>query len=491
MRGWIVVAALALAVAGCVSPPEATEAAATDQAMATEPVRVFFHTGNATAPNATELAEPAPAVAAEEPALPLPPIPNVLARTLEWDGAEPTLGVTSNGNIFLVAMANVLRSTDGGETWEVVSTPASSPTTLDPYLYVDPDTDRVYSDQLYLGCSYLSWSDDYGATWLTNPAACGIPVNDHQKMVSAVNRGLVPTTPLYSKVLLYAYNAIAAGSRVSISYDGGFTWPVNAESVSAAEATCNGGLHGNIVASADGMLYIPKRHCDGFILAKSADSGITWTTTPVGADAGGSECRKNADLAVDRTGGLYGAWPGKDNRLYLSTSTDEGSTWRERSVVASPPEVNMTTMPAVVAGDAGRIAMVYYGTADGARGPDEVADTAVWHVYVTYSLDALAETPTFVTYRATDDPVQIGAISTNSDCSAPDGSRNLLDFLDAQLAPDGRLVIAYTDGCIDECVESPTMQTSRAGKAGFGILQSGASLYADVGLIEAPLEVAA
>lgn len=460
---------LLLLVAGCVQEPVAPAAAQLPDVPAVAPLVAAHAAGGAE--------------------VPLPDVvPEFLAQTLDWPGAEPTLGVTSTGHVFYVAYEKVLRSADGGRTWEVVSTPVSSPTTLDPYLYVDPDTDRVYSDQLYLGCSYLSYSDDLGESWTTNPAACGLPVNDHQKIASGANRGAVPTTPLYPKVLYYAYNAIAGGSRVSMSYDGGLTWPVNAQVVSPAEAACNGGLHGNIVAAPDGTMYVPKRHCEGFILAKSTDSGLTWSTKPVGADAGGSECRKNADLAVDSAGHVYGVWPGKDNHMYLSTSQDAGETWLDKSLDASPVHVNMTTMPAVVAGDPGRIAIVYYGTADGARGPDEVAEDAQWHLYVTYSLDALSESPTFVTVQVTGDPVQVGPISTNSACEAPPGSRNLLDFLDAQLDAEGRLLVAYADGCIDACVDAPKMSKSRADQAAFAILTRGPSLLATVDLLDAPAE---
>ncbi|HWH08440.1 MAG TPA: sialidase family protein [Candidatus Thermoplasmatota archaeon] len=458
--------ALLLVLAGCVSPTASLDAAEAAGAGTALP-RVLAHDG------ATGALLPTPRDA-----------PEVLARTLDHPGAEPTLGVTSTGTMFVVAYEKVLRSRDAGATWEVVSTPLSSPTTLDPYLYVDPDTDRVYSDQLYLGCSWLSWSDDEGASWTTNPVACGLPVNDHQKLASGKPRGLLPQVG-YPKTLYYAYNAInpASPARVSISYDGGLTWPVNRETVGAAADACAGGLHGNLVADAEGNLYLPKRHCDGFILSRSTDGGMTWTTQPVGADAGGSPCLKNADLAVDRTGGAYGAWPGKDNRMYLSTSADKGETWRARSLAASPPGLGTTTMPALVAGDAGRIALVYYGTEATGKGPDEVPDDAVWHVYVTTSQDALAASPTFVTVRATDDPVQVGPISTNSACDAPQGSRNLLDFIDAQLDAEGRLVFAYADGCLEACAASPSMAKSRSDHVAVGLLQRGPSLFADAGLL--------
>lgn len=504
MRGLVWAAPLLLLVAGCFTPEEAaTVEPAADEARVSNETRVFFHTASASDANGSSMpatTQAPPLDNASAPTdLPLPDVPAILAQTLPFGSAEPTLGITSNGYIFATTMmghdlagqeapgAAIVRSTDGGATWEVVSTVLSSPTTLDPYLHVDPTTDRVFADQLYLGCSWLSVSDDYGATWITNPVACGIPVNDHQKITTGTNRGPVPSVA-YPRVTYYAYNAIAAGSRVSISYDGGVTWPVNSETVPAAMATCNGGLHGNIEAAPDGTVYVPKRHCEGFILAKSTDSGLTWTQTMVGADAGGSECRKNPDLGIDADGNLYGAWPGKDNRLYLQRSTDAGETWLEKSLVASPPEVNMTTMPAVVAGSPGRFAIVYYGTSDGARGPDEVNESAEWHVYVTSTVNGLDAEPTFVTVRATEDPVQIGPVSTNSACASPPGSRNLLDFLDAQMDQAGRLYFSYTDGCVDACVEEPEMEKSRSARLGIGILQTGPSLLADVGILEALTE---
>lgn len=466
MRVLLLLAPLALLAAGCVAPDVSPASVAEPTVGAGALLRVAHAPGGAPVP--------LPSVVAD-----------IVSQTLDWSGPEPTMGITSDGYLFVVAMENVLRSADGGATWEVVSTLASSPTTLDPYLYVDPATDRVYSDQLYLGCSYLSWSDDRGATWLTNPAACGIPVNDHQKIVAGKPAGPVPQTPIYPSALYYAYNAIE-GARVAVSHDGGVTWPASGTSLPPQSGACNGGLHGDIISDAEGALYIPKRDCDGFLLLKSTDGALTWTQTPVGADAGGSACRKNADLALDDAGNLYGVWPGKDNHLYLSTSQDKGDTWLPTSLDASPPEVNMTTMPVVVAGSPGRIAMAYYGTSDGARGPDEVNESAVWHLYVTYSTDALVDTPTFVTVQATSDPVQIGPISTNSDCASPPGSRNLLDFIDAELDAQGRLFVVHADGCIDACVTSLKMEDSRSANVAFVSLRTGPSLLADVGELLSP-----
>ena len=61
-------------------------------------------------------------------------------------GKEPSIGITSTGCIFFIAMEKVMRSCDYGEAWEETQDPVQcSPTTSDPYGWVDPITDRTVS----------------------------------------------------------------------------------------------------------------------------------------------------------------------------------------------------------------------------------------------------------------------------------------------------------------------------------------------------------
>src|SRR5687768_11584740 len=60
-----------------------------------------------------------------------------------YDAVEPTLGMAKNGDVFYTAAGNrneVLRSKDGGKTWNVVSPKLGDQNvhaiTLDPYIYV-------------------------------------------------------------------------------------------------------------------------------------------------------------------------------------------------------------------------------------------------------------------------------------------------------------------------------------------------------------------
>ena len=86
------------------------------------------------------------------------------ASSVGEDAAEPSIGITSTGCVFFIAFEKVMRSCDYGETWEAKQDPvACSPTTSDPYGWVDPITDRVFGVQMIgLETSWICWSDDDG-----------------------------------------------------------------------------------------------------------------------------------------------------------------------------------------------------------------------------------------------------------------------------------------------------------------------------------------
>src|ERR1041385_3087958 len=153
-------------------------------------------------------------------------------------GGEPNIGVTSQGNAFVTGFEQTYRSTDHGKSWAIVfdqtqqlgPVPSNAKdsvlSTSDPMLWVDPFTDRVYTDHmLSLACSNLSWSDDEGATWTFRPVDCGILVNDHQKLATAPWHGPAPqpTSLVHNSVLYYCYNKLVA-TDCAVSLDGGLTY---------------------------------------------------------------------------------------------------------------------------------------------------------------------------------------------------------------------------------------------------------------------------
>ena len=107
-------------------------------------------------------------------------------------------------------------------------------------------------------------------------------------------------------------------------------------------------------------------------------------------------------------------------------------------------------------------------------------NNATYHLYITYSLNALDENPIFHTQRVTDDPVQVGSICLNSgDCRDIGGSnRNLLDFNDLHIDREGRVYVAFADGCTGSCAtgNNSTASDSRDGRGSVYYLANGPSL---------------
>ena len=68
-------------------------------------------------------------------------------RTGVTGSGEPNLGIAKDGTLYATALSKTVRSTDKGRTFTTI-TPPGHVTTLDPFLYVDPVTSRVYKSDL-------------------------------------------------------------------------------------------------------------------------------------------------------------------------------------------------------------------------------------------------------------------------------------------------------------------------------------------------------
>ena len=423
-------------------------------------------------------------------------------------GKEPSIGVTSSGCMFFIAMEKPMRSCDYGATWENTADITQAPFTSDPYGWVDPVTDRIFNIHMMgLATTWIGWSDNDGESWLGNTYDSGpIPLNDHIKLGSGpwVDAGYgIPgqLSPFYSEAVYFCYNKLA-GIFCYTSYDGGATFPTGGQIYGLA--TSEGGLHGAITTAPDGTVYVtPRVATPAVILSK--DNGLTWDTREMGQDASTPNPRKNSEVATDSESNAYHIWTGADQGIYMARSTDSGDTWDSQSIRISPAEVISTTFPQTDAGDPGRIAITYLGSENGSllnttdidgnnwNGNGHYAPNGVhYHLYVTYSLNALDENPIFHTRRVTDDPVQVGAMCLNSgDCRSDQGgsNRNLLDFNDLHIDLEGRVYIAFADGCIDACASSPDPQPadSRTGRGSVYFMANGPSLFLDVGEMVSPV----
>ncbi|MHB8512746.1 MAG: hypothetical protein ACYDCC_11260 [Actinomycetota bacterium] len=183
-------------------------------------------------------------------------------------------------------------------------------------------------------------------------------------------------------------------------------------------------------------------------------------------------------LTIDRAGNVYVAWVGYISSIdphydvYLSVSTDGGDTWNGDSTGAGAPirvnrEAGMEVMPAVVAGDSGRIALAWVGTSfdsqpylatdtcpmntppelSCAGKPKPQAPDSAWYTYVAQSTDATSSHPHFNIVRVSDKIIHYGDYCTLGiycDGSST-GNRSLLDAITIFLDAGGYVQVAWTD----------------------------------------------
>ncbi|HVL87579.1 MAG TPA: sialidase family protein [Candidatus Thermoplasmatota archaeon] len=398
-------------------------------------------------------------------------------------GAEPTMGITKSGAIFMATFETVIRSTDGGQTWEVAydfavpGAPVDPFFNADPMMWVDPITDRVYNAPMYplLLCSSIVWSENDGQSWTHRPLACpAIQPFDRQTLASGPPGPRAPPQAglAHPTVLYLCYNQLASTSCL-MSYDGGLTWPVNVPVWDRATAppgsgSC-AGQPGHTAVAPDGTVVVPKSwFCAGLFLSVSYDSGLTWEVR-AGPQVGGDTLSPEVAFAPDGT--LYALWQGKDHLTYLARSPDVGKTW-DGPWIVSPPDVRSTVFAALAAGDDGRVAMAFLGTRDTDEYPSRAPDETRWHLFFVTTEDGTAQSPTFTAYQATpeDDPVQIGCVWIGG---GGNPCRNMLDFIDGAVGADGTFYVSYTEGCTEGCagVRDAGPTDSRDRQAALGILR--------------------
>jgi hypothetical protein len=397
-----------------------------------------------------------------------------LAFTQSYVGrqaAEPTIGVDQRGRVYFPAStfdalpsqspANnahtiLLSSGDQGRSWRSVQPTVAGqdghPASLDPYVYVDPKTGRIFDIDLALAGSELSYSDDSGETYTTVPLTSTTGANDHQTLFAgpppAGNPTLIPTDPKFKRIVYYCVNSVAVvGCAHSI--DGGQTFsqagsPPFPTGFSTTNGFVCGSLHGHGVADSKGRIFLPQGRCGIPTLAVSEDGGLTWTDSVVSPGVKASFVQTS--VAVDSADNLYYTWWDDLHHLpYLSVSRDHGKTWGPSMMIA-PPGVHEVNWPTIDAGDPGRIAITFPGTTavnddDDTKPPTDA--TRPWNAYVVVSTNALSSNPLFLSNIANDkyDPVHRG------NCSGRCG--NMYDFLDVVVSPadQGRIWATEVDTC--------------------------------------------
>lgn len=349
---------------------------------------------------------------------------------------EPTIGITSSGNIFMTSHrgagdgTSIIRSTDYGQTWaDMTPNPQPVPNSNDPYVYVDPWTDRIVKfDMHVLLGMFFEFSDDEGETWSPPREVTGkYTPQDHQTIASmpAAPHGY-PTS--YPTIYVYSINTGLQGGGVGGSYGqnsftGGTTW--NEPQIAHYEigkSPCHG-LSGHLVGANDGAIYRGQPSCEGPAVYRSIDGGFTWTEHTITPDIQ-SESHEIA-VGTDEDNNVHAFWVADNDLPYYSNSQDQGNTWREPMMVA-PPGVVGSGFPTVAGGSGGRVAFSYIGTNNNGAGP--------WNGYLGMMTDAFAEEPLITTMavNAPDDPLDTSDNCGNVRCGG------FGDFIDIAIDLEGR-----------------------------------------------------
>jgi hypothetical protein len=320
----------------------------------------------------------------------------------------------------------VVRSRDLGTTWTKLD--SGGPTTgglVPPWMSVDPDTSRIwFATTLPSLCgARISWSDDDGDHWQTNPAV-GCPAQGGEKLLEGPPPASGAKPVGYPHVVYYCANAIdtlASNLWCYKSLDGGQTFTFTGAFPDPTPPAGCSERHPSRpgVVGPDGVLYFPTILCGALGVAISHDEGVTWQFRPI-VDSGLQDIYTSS-TATDSHGNLYFAWRGPGALPYLTTSTDRGVSWSAPIMVAAPG-VQAVRRVAIAARKRGQVALAYLGTTDGSH----------FNGYITESRNVLAGRPRFWSASVNDpaDPLVNAADSETfgdrfffgTDTIAPDGT---------------------------------------------------------------------
>jgi PKD repeat protein len=336
---------------------------------------------------------------------------------------------------------------------------ANSPRVFgDPILYTDKGTGRTFVSQLE-GLTPLGSTTDLTTNdgdSFTPSEGSGLPsCIDHQTFGGGPFHA--PLAGVNYPNAVYYCSQCVGDATCSVSLDGGVTFLPGAVAFTYADCV---GLHGHIKVGPDGTAYIPNKGCEGILpfhaggrqaVIVSEDNGLTWDVRPVtNSTSNGLDQEWDPSVAIATDGSVYFGYRAADGRGRVAVSHDKGLTWINDQDVGAALGIKEIAFPAMVAGDGGvttgRAALAYYGTTT--EGADTTPEfPGVWYLYISSTFDG---GQTWTTVNATPgDPIQRGGICGDPPC------RNMLDFMDASIDKEGRVLVGWDDGCIGGCVNAP------------------------------------
>jgi uncharacterized protein (TIGR03437 family) len=382
-------------------------------------------------------------------------------------GGEPTLQIGRDSTMWVTDLApgQIWKSTDHGATWSPIPRPiATAAGDMDG---AQDGAGRLHIlDQASTKCIFYYRSVDGGRSfdsvqvtsgggvWLPSDGTCPAPGN------SIDRPWVIPWGD--NTVYIVHKESSSISASISVSRDGGQTFTHTAIGSNSLPQQ-----QGAAVDPADGTLYlvagaletpldnnIGRNPVHSMWAAASPDGSSVSTSVIFSSqqfDLGDSEF---PSIAVDDAHNVYAAW--SDNSagtvdVYINISRDRGKTWGAPIRVSH--DLSVSTYPTIVAGDAGRLAVAWYGTPDPARSRGD-AHGASWYVYAAVTTNALDADPVFESVKITDKPFHHDSIcahlvrcdGADTSTSDPPGyEKGIFDFFRIAADPTGALNLVWPD----------------------------------------------
>jgi hypothetical protein len=440
-------------------------------------------------------------------------------------GTEPNVAVSADGTVyespifgFSTTQSFIQRSLDGGQTFNTLGIPGvGKPTACTGGGDSDLAVDGFGGDLWFIDLSGAptvpaSVTNDHGNSFTTNCIANDLSTDPNSPGVAAnvfTDRQWLSTDTVHNRMWYIYRDGLVSGSTGMDMLD----HHVYGEYVKSAPLPASGGtagleqvsfaslckdaagvdaacfndvqIAGNAVTDnsptspGSGNTYLALERPEGVGVAIITPSGVTEQYA-----VKGHHQVLFPTVAVDKAGNLYEVYTDDTTyQLMLTRSSDQGKTWTPPIAVNGAP-VATTVMPWVVAGDAGRIDIVFYGTA---VKQDPTQNYGPWYAWMLQSLNANSGKPTFSQQQMTDrpnhiDPICLSGLGCTTD-TGPGGDRNLGDFFKVTLDKDGRAMVSFADGDNQLGNEVPNGPAAAPSFAHFVRQATGASLYAKVGKV--------
>lgn len=412
---------------------------------------------------------------ANQVAEPLPsPSPTVRLLAAGVDAGEPTIGILADGRIVFEGWDR--RPNTSAETATIaLLDPRSGSTSVvlqpgtvqshDPYLWVDPTTDRIFSANLQipgeldpsLFCTVIRFSDDAGATWIDSARRCTATPEDRPRLITAPSVSSRPDGYPNLVYLCFQDDEAERGQLCARSTDGGLTFNSPRAEALPYDGRCNSSF-GHPAVGPDGSLWLVSAGCRRVRVAVSRDEARSWQVLEIGGPDTNGE--GEAGIAVDHDGVVFVVWTAVDRLPRLVISGDSGTTWGTPMNVAAPgvKEANIATL---AVGAPGKVAIGYVGSLDAPGGVQDPGSNAclfqpcpdlnawshaTWHAWLTVTANALDDAPLFMSAILNDPKQPI----VRGNCG-PGRCKSLADFLQVAIDADGRPMLAFVACPNGEC----------------------------------------